>query len=118
VNKNKFKLILDFIFNYGNMIIGDIMQKAEEILNKHIDAHLKEIEILITDGNRRDILPLYRDYHKMGFSPNVEERNGQHYLVANISSAQKSNVIDISVRKNQSQVIEVDFSERKVISRG
>ena len=95
-------------------------KKAEVILNKHVDANLNEIEMLVTDENRRDIFKMYRDYLKMGLSPNIEERNNQYYLITDIRSKLTSskNVIDISIKKSRmAQVIEVDFESREVVKR-
>lgn len=93
------------------------MNQAEKILKDHLKANLGEIEILITESNRKEILPLYRDYTKMGFSPNVIEKRGEFYLVADVSSQLKSNVVDISLGRKRARVIEVDFESKKVICR-
>jgi hypothetical protein len=89
---------------------------AQDILDQHVSEKLDTLEIMIDDSNQKNMIRLYRDFSKMGLKPDVVDRDGVYYMVANISSKIPSNVIDISMRKRRkAEVINLqEFKAKKL----
>lgn len=92
------------------------MSFAKSLIDTHVSSNQNMIEFEITEENKKQVLPLFKEFKQLGLSPEIEERNNFSFLVVNISSYSKkqSNVIDVSLsKKKQNQLIEVDFVSKK-----
>lgn len=93
------------------------MSFAKSLIDTHISSNQNTIEFEITEENKKQVLPLFKEFKQLGLYPEIEERNEFSFLVVNISSVsnKNSNVIDISLsqKNKKNQLIEVDFVSKK-----
>ena len=90
------------------------MKLAQSLIDTHSGSG--QIEVEITLDNQKQIVPLFKEFKLLGFSPKLEERKNSSFLVVSVSDCKRvvNNVISINIAEQKNaKVIEVDFVNRK-----
>lgn len=60
-----------------------------------------EVEFEINESNKKTIFPLFNELSSMGYSPQLNERNGQLFFQVSLKPMNRSNskIIDITLNK-------------------
>lgn len=81
------------------------MSRARSLVEQHLSNNQNMVEFQINEYNKKEVMPLFNEFKQMGLSPELEERNSEHYLVVNISKVKKENnnvlIMDLSRKEKQ-----------------
>jgi len=82
------------------------MLNALELVNEAVLIGSQEIEILIDEKNKNEMMSLFQEFTVLKLNPEILERSSDFYLVVNVNSffnkdKNKGNIIDISIKQHE-----------------